>query len=35
MGRIVFGVVVPAVVFAVSFYLTHLLYRHFADGAKK
>jgi hypothetical protein len=26
---IVFGIVVPAAVFAFSFYLTHLLYKHF------
>ena len=35
MSGIVFGIVVPALVFALAFYVTHLLYRHFTKGIKK
>ncbi len=33
-GTIVFGILVPAAVFAFSFWMTELLYRHFSkkDG---
>jgi hypothetical protein len=30
MSKIIFGIVVPAMVFAFSFLVTYLLYRHFA-----
>ncbi len=30
MSKIIFGIVVPGVVFAFSFLVTYLLYRHFA-----
>jgi hypothetical protein len=30
MSKIIFGIVVPAVVFVFSFLVTYLLYRHFA-----
>ncbi len=30
MSNIIFGIVVPAVVFIISFAATYLLYRHFA-----
>ena len=29
-GTIVFGILVPAAVFGFSFWMTHLLYRHFS-----
>lgn len=35
MSAVVFGIVVPAVVFVFSLYVTHLLYRHFTKGIKK
>ena len=35
MSGIVFGIVVPGVVFVFSLYVTHLLYRHFTGGMKK
>jgi hypothetical protein len=31
MVRIVFGIIVPAVVFLFSLYVTHLLYKHFTE----
>ncbi len=34
MARIVFGIIVPAVVFLFSLYVTHLLYKHFTKGMK-
>lgn len=30
MGNIIFGIVIPAVVFAISFFMTELLFRHFS-----
>lgn len=30
MSKIVFGIIIPAVVFVFSFLVTYLLYRHFA-----
>jgi hypothetical protein len=29
-SSVVFGIIIPGTVFALSYYLTHLLYRHFA-----
>ncbi len=34
MARIVFGIVVPAAVFLLSLFVTHLLYKHFTKGMK-
>jgi hypothetical protein len=28
---VILGIAIPAAVFAFSYYMTHLLYRHFAD----
>ncbi len=33
MTKILFGVVIPALVFIFSYVMTHLLYRHFAKQA--
>ena len=30
MGRLVFGILIPAVVFGISFLMTELLFRHFS-----
>ena len=30
MGNIIFGIVIPALVFAFSFFMTELLFRHFS-----
>jgi hypothetical protein len=30
MSNLLFGIIVPGAVFALSFYLTDLLYRHFS-----
>ena len=30
MGNIIFGIVIPGVVFAISFFMTELLFRHFS-----
>jgi hypothetical protein len=34
MSAVVFGVIVPGVVFVFSLYITHLLYKHFTKGMK-
>lgn len=30
MSNVLFGIIVPGLVFALSFFLTNLLYRHFS-----
>ncbi|MCI0470936.1 MAG: hypothetical protein L0Y73_04700, partial [Candidatus Aminicenantes bacterium] len=35
MNKIIFGIVIPALVFIFSFVITWLLYRHFARGAQR
>ncbi len=35
MKGIVFGIAVPAVVFAISFVMTELLFRHFSKKGEK
>lgn len=32
MTKILFGILIPAVVFVFSFFVTYLLYRHFSRG---
>ena len=32
MSRTLFGILIPAVVFAISFFMTELLFRHFSKG---
>jgi uncharacterized membrane protein len=34
MSKILFGIVIPAAVFAFSFFMTYLMYRHFSKKSE-